>query len=92
MTSKKRVLVVGGTGYLGQHLLQGFSQIEGKGITLTNPFDLAFTHHSNPPPQALLDAFPHLLPFQVDLKTGHGFQAISQTFGRVSSRPTTPLL
>ncbi|XP_009343602.2 dTDP-4-dehydrorhamnose reductase-like [Pyrus x bretschneideri] len=82
MTSKKRVLVVGGTGYLGQHLLQGFSQIEGKGITSTTPFDLAFTHHSNPPPQALLDAFPHLLPFQVDLKTGHGFQAISQTFGR----------
>ncbi|CAN6704321.1 unnamed protein product [Malus baccata var. baccata] len=80
MTSKKRVLVVGGTGYLGQHVLQGFSQIEWKGITSTSRFDLAFTHHSNPPPQALLDA--HLLPFQVDLKTGHGFQAISQTFGR----------
>ncbi|KAM2200696.1 hypothetical protein ACFX1R_000614 [Malus domestica] len=78
MTSKKRVLVVGGTGCLGQHVLQWFSEIEG--ITATTPFGLAFTHHSSPPPQALLDAFPQLLHFHIDLKTGHGFQAISQTF------------
>ncbi|XP_048421926.1 dTDP-4-dehydrorhamnose reductase-like [Pyrus x bretschneideri] len=74
MTSKKRVLVVGGTGYLGQHVLHGFSEIEG--ITATTPFGLAFTHHPSPPPQALLDAFPQLLHFHV---TGHGFQAISRT-------------
>ncbi|KAF5464198.1 hypothetical protein F2P56_014292 [Juglans regia] len=72
---KKRVLVVGGTGYLGQHLLQGFSEIQG------DPFDLAFTYHSNLP-QALLDALPYLLAFHVDLKTGQGFEAISQTFGQ----------
>ncbi|KAM1818889.1 hypothetical protein ACFX11_000636 [Malus domestica] len=78
MTSKKRVLVVGGTGCLGQHVLQWFSEIEG--ITATTPFGLALTHHSSPPPQALLDAFPQLLHFHIDLKTGHGFQAISQTF------------
>lgn len=76
MMRKKRVLVVGGTGYLGQHVLQGFSEIQA-----TTPCDLAFTHHSNPPPPALLTIFPHLLPFHVDLKTGQGFQAISQTFG-----------
>ncbi|KAH0980321.1 hypothetical protein GBA52_007498 [Prunus armeniaca] len=76
MMRKKRVLVVGGTGYLGQHVLQGFSEIQA-----TTPCDLALTHHSNPPPPALLTTFPHLLPFHVDLKTGQGFQAISQTFG-----------
>ncbi|XP_050386328.1 uncharacterized protein LOC126802704 [Argentina anserina] len=74
--SRKRVLVVGGTGYLGQHVLQGFS-----GIQDTLPCDLAFTHHSSLPPQALLNAFPSVLPFSVDLKTGIGFEAISQQFG-----------
>ncbi|KAL5565580.1 hypothetical protein UlMin_028744 [Ulmus minor] len=73
---KKRVLIVGGTGYLGQHALQGFSEIEG-----ATQFDLAFTHFSNPPPQALLEAFPQFLPFQVDLKTGQGFESISNSFG-----------
>lgn len=68
--------MVGGTGYLGQHALQGFSAIKEH-----TQLDLAFTHFSNPPPQALLDAFPQLLAFNVDLKTGHGFQAISDSFG-----------
>ncbi|KAI4355015.1 hypothetical protein L6164_003833 [Bauhinia variegata] len=74
--SKKRVLIVGGTGYLGQHLLQGYAEING------SPYDLAFTHHSGPPPQALLDAIPGSLPFNVDLQTGDGFEAISSTFGQ----------
>ncbi|KAL6128763.1 hypothetical protein ACLB2K_072118 [Fragaria x ananassa] len=74
--SRKRVLIVGGTGYLGQHVLQGFSEIQE-----TAPCDLAFTHHSSPPPQALLNAFPTVLPFSVDLKTGIGFEAISHQFG-----------
>ncbi|KAF3441296.1 hypothetical protein FNV43_RR15209 [Rhamnella rubrinervis] len=73
--SRKRALVVGGSGYLGQHVLQGFSETQFE-------FDLAFTHHSTPPPQALLTAFPHLLAFHVDLKTGQGFQAISSSFGQ----------
>ncbi|PRQ57878.1 putative NAD(P)-binding domain-containing protein [Rosa chinensis] len=59
--SRKRVLIVGGTGYLGQHVLQGFAEIQE-----TTPCDLAFTHHSIPPPQALLNAFPSVLPFSVD--------------------------
>lgn len=71
----KRVLVVGGSGYLGQHLLQAIS---------TKPYDLAFTHHSNPP-QPLLDAIsPPPLPFYVDLQTGRGFEAITNAFGQVS--------
>ena len=57
--SKKKVLVVGGTGYLGQHLLQGISEIPG------TPYDLAFTYNSFPP-QPLLDAFPSSLAFRVD--------------------------
>ncbi|KAL0002530.1 hypothetical protein SO802_016311 [Lithocarpus litseifolius] len=77
MSSRKRVLVVGGTGYLGQHLLQGFSEIQGTPFE----YDLAFTYHSNLP-QPLLDALPHLLPFHVDLKTGQGFDGISYSFGQ----------
>ncbi|XWS77086.1 hypothetical protein CRYUN_Cryun01aG0232100 [Craigia yunnanensis] len=73
--SKKKVLVVGGTGYLGQHLLQGISEIP------ATPYDVAFTYNSFPP-QSLLDAFPGSLAFNVDLKTGLGFHSISQQFGQ----------
>ncbi|XP_028769175.1 methionine adenosyltransferase 2 subunit beta-like isoform X2 [Neltuma alba] len=74
--SKKKVLIVGGTGYLGQHLLQGYADITGR------PYDLAFTHRSSPPPQVLLDAISGSLAFPVDLKSGSGFEAISKTFGQ----------
>ncbi|KAL2892275.1 Methionine adenosyltransferase 2 subunit beta, partial [Bienertia sinuspersici] len=74
--SKKRVLIVGGTGYLGQHLLEAFSNLQ------TCPyFDLAFTYHSTPPSK-LLNALPHSLSFPVDLQNGHGFDSISSTFGQ----------
>ncbi|KAK4788695.1 hypothetical protein SAY86_020014 [Trapa natans] len=68
---KKRVLVVGGTGYLGQHLLQEFSGY----------FDLAFTYHSHLP-QLLLDYVPRSHAFRVDLRTGEGFDTIAQAFGQ----------
>lgn len=71
------MLVVGGTGYLGQHLLQGLSEIEGK------PYDVAATHHSTPLPQLLLDALPHsFVFFDVDLKSGSGFDAVALKFGQ----------
>ncbi|GMP61579.1 hypothetical protein CsSME_00023984 [Camellia sinensis var. sinensis] len=81
--SKKKVLVVGGTGYLGQHLLQGLSETQARAQT-TSPFcyDVAFTHHSSPPPSPLLEAIPNVLAFHVDLRTGNGFEAISQAFGQ----------
>ena len=78
--SKKKVLIVGGTGYLGQHLLQAYTHINGA------PYDLAFTHHSSPPPQVLLDAVSGSLAFPLDLKSGNGFDAILNTFGQVSSQ------
>jgi len=81
---KVKILVVGGTGYLGQHLLQAYAHANG------NPFvfDLAFTHHSSPPPHLLVDAIPSSIYFQVDLKTGVGFEAISNTFGQVLISPS----
>ena len=76
-----KVLVVGGTGYLGQHLLEALSKIGGDEAI---PYDLAFTYHSDPsPPQALLAAVPHCLSFRVDLRTGDGFDAVSRRFGQV---------
>ncbi|VFQ75706.1 unnamed protein product [Cuscuta campestris] len=82
-TDKRRsVLIVGGTGYLGQHLLQGFTQIL---HSLPFPLFLGFTYHSNPPPQPLLDAAPQSVPFPLDLRTGIGFDSISQTLGQVRS-------
>ncbi|XP_027156832.1 uncharacterized protein LOC113757972 isoform X1 [Coffea eugenioides] len=75
-SNKNKVLIVGGTGYLGQHLLQGFSENQE-----TSQYALAFTHYTSPPPQPLLDAIPQALPFHVDLRTGDGFDAISQKFG-----------
>ncbi|KAF6133950.1 hypothetical protein GIB67_040714 [Kingdonia uniflora] len=74
--SRKRVLVVGGTGYLGQHLLQGFAKSKGK------PFDLAFTHHSTNPHQTLLNPISPSTPFHVDLQSGEGLTTISNTFGQ----------
>ncbi|KAL8554315.1 hypothetical protein ACS0TY_002485 [Phlomoides rotata] len=75
---KKRVLIVGGTGYLGQHLLQSFAENPDGNF----PVALAFTHYSAPLPDTLLNAIPHALPFHVDLRTGDGLDAISDAFGQ----------
>ncbi|XP_010934852.1 uncharacterized protein [Elaeis guineensis] len=74
---RKRVLVVGGTGYLGQHLLEGLARANGG-----SRYDLAFTHHRPIPPQELIDAISPVLPFRVDLIAGDGFDAISAKFGQ----------
>lgn len=74
----KKVLVVGGTGYLGQHLLQTFSDLQ-----ISPSYHLAFTYYSSPLSSKLLHAFPHSLSFPVDLQTGHGFDSITTTFGQV---------
>ncbi|RCV09028.1 hypothetical protein SETIT_1G374100v2 [Setaria italica] len=72
---RKRVLVVGGSGYLGQHLLAALASDAGR-------LDVAFTHHSQAPPQQLLDALPSVRAFHADLRSGDGFEAISASFGQ----------
>ncbi|CAD6220945.1 unnamed protein product [Miscanthus lutarioriparius] len=68
---RKRVLVVGGSGYLGQHLLAASSAAD--------HLNVAFTHHSPAPPQLLLDALPSVC---ADLHSGDGLEAISASFGQ----------
>ncbi|KAJ1281707.1 hypothetical protein BS78_04G326600 [Paspalum vaginatum] len=69
---RQRVLVVGGSGYLGQHLL----------AALADRLDVAFTHHSQAPPLPLLQALPSVRAFRADLRSGDGFEAISTSFGQ----------
>uniref|UniRef100_A0A0D6QR03 RmlD-like substrate binding domain-containing protein n=1 Tax=Araucaria cunninghamii TaxID=56994 RepID=A0A0D6QR03_ARACU len=74
---KTFVLVVGGSGYLGLHLLQSLSSIADK------PYVLAFTYHSHPPPAALFDAIgPQVQAFKVDLQSGEGLDNISAALGQ----------
>ncbi|XP_017231984.1 uncharacterized protein LOC108206255 isoform X2 [Daucus carota subsp. sativus] len=74
MSSNKKVLVLGGTGYLGQHLLQHLSK---------QPFDLAFTYHSTLPPQPLLQAIhSDCIAFPLDSQNEAVFFGISKTFGQ----------
>ncbi|CAN6252733.1 unnamed protein product [Urochloa humidicola] len=72
---RKRVLVVGGSGYLGQHLLVALA-------SAADRLDVAFTHHSQAPPQPLLDALPSVRAFRADLRSGDGFEAMSASFGQ----------
>ncbi|KAI3756870.1 hypothetical protein L1987_56694 [Smallanthus sonchifolius] len=68
----KRLLIIGGSGYLGQHLLQSFSE--------SSRLSMAFTHHSDSPPPPHL--YGNAIPFQLDLQTGQGFDSISHKFGQ----------
>ncbi|XP_010419602.1 PREDICTED: methionine adenosyltransferase 2 subunit beta-like [Camelina sativa] len=77
MERKTKVVIVGGTGYLGQHLLQAFAGNNGR-----DRYDVAFTHHSTPLSRRLVDAFPHFLAFPVDLKSSLGLNSVTQGFGQ----------
>ncbi|KAF7059668.1 hypothetical protein CFC21_066536 [Triticum aestivum] len=64
----KRVLVVGRSGYLGQHLLASLAaRWGGNGVDV----DMAFTHHRGAAPRALLDALPSVRAFRADLCSGN---------------------
>ena len=76
---RKRVLVVGGSGYLGQHLLAASSAAD--------YLDVAFNRHSPAPPQPLLDALPSV---RADLRSGDGLEAISASFGQVQYASAFP--
>lgn len=77
---KQRVLVVGGSGYLGQHLLAALARCD---RLQSPPYLLAFTHHRPIPPQDLLAAVAPAAPFRVDLRNGEGFDVVSAAFGQV---------
>lgn len=72
------MLVVGGSGYLGQHLLAALaSSSAGAGDVY-----VAFTHHRDAAPRQLLDALPGVRSFRVDLRSGDGLEAVSASFGQ----------
>lgn len=74
------MLVVGGSGYLGQHLLAALASPGGGGGGVD--VDVAFTHHSEAAPRQLLDALPRLRAFRVDLRSGDGLEDIAASFGQ----------
>ncbi|KAI5058070.1 hypothetical protein GOP47_0026240 [Adiantum capillus-veneris] len=66
------VVVVGGSGYLGLHLLQSLA---------SHDYRLAFTYFSHSPSPALCAALPNARAFPVDLRSGDGFHSISHQMG-----------
>uniref|UniRef100_A0A8R7UGD4 Uncharacterized protein n=1 Tax=Triticum urartu TaxID=4572 RepID=A0A8R7UGD4_TRIUA len=72
------VLVVGGSGYLGRHLLVTLAAGGGNGVYV----DVAFTHHRRAVPRALLNALPSVRAFCADLRSGDGLEAVSASFGQ----------
>uniref|UniRef100_A0A8R7UCK2 Uncharacterized protein n=1 Tax=Triticum urartu TaxID=4572 RepID=A0A8R7UCK2_TRIUA len=75
----KRVLVVGGSGYLGQHLLsRSHPGAGGNGVYV----DVAFTHHRRAAPRALAQRAPSVRAFCADLRSSDGLEAVSASFGQ----------
>ncbi|XP_024377112.1 uncharacterized protein [Physcomitrium patens] len=71
---KKVILLVGGSGYLGLHLLEDLA-------SPTCDCTLAYTYNSHPAPAELVDKLPNVLAFHLDLRSGEGLQEISKSLG-----------
>jgi hypothetical protein len=76
MADLELVLVVGGSGYLGLHILHSLASSASR-------FRIAFTYFSDPPPPLSPDLCP-AQGFKVDLRSGLGFSSISEQLGSVS--------
>ncbi|KAK8956923.1 hypothetical protein KSP39_PZI000011 [Platanthera zijinensis] len=74
---KKRILVVGGSGFLGQHLLHELDTACGK----MPPYDVAFAHHRPVPPPELLGSLSLNSRTESDLRSGECFEVISEGEG-----------
>jgi dTDP-4-dehydrorhamnose reductase len=72
---KEVILVTGGSGYLGLHLIEALA----KGFS--SQYDVAYTYQSHPPSPELHQKLPNVHSFQVDLRTGRGLDIISSTLG-----------
>jgi len=83
-TKKEVILVTGGSGYLGLHLIEALA----KGFS--SQYDVAYTYQSHPPSPELHQKLPNVHSFQVDLRTGRGLDIISSTLGHVCD--LSPLL
>lgn len=70
------VLVVGGSGYLGLHLLHY--------LATSTKFRLAYTFNKNDAPRSH-PSLQDVQGFHVDLRTGVGWDQISKTLGPVSA-------
>ena len=83
---RKWVLVVGGSGYLGQHLLAALASAAGC-------LDVAFTHHSQAPPQPLLDALPSVRAIRANssaaLASSQHQPAYDLTFSSAAAHPVS---
>jgi nucleoside-diphosphate-sugar epimerase len=76
------VVVVGGSGYLGLHLLAELAKCH------AHKYRVAYTYHSQPPSPQLQQHLPNVKSFQVDLVSGHGLDSISSALGFVSHHPS----
>ena len=82
------MLVVGGSGYLGQHLLAALAPA-------TDRLDVAFTHHSQAPPQPLLDALPSVRAIRANssaaLASSQHQPAYDLTFSSAAAHPVVSM-
>lgn len=67
------ILLVGGSGYLGLHVLEALA-------SSSSPcgYTLAYTYNSHAAPADLVEKFPGVLAFRLDLRSGEGLEEISK--------------
>jgi len=73
---KKVILLVGGSGYLGLHVLEALAS--------SCDYTLAYTYNSHPAPAQLVEKLPNVLAFHLDLRSGDGLDEISKSLNTVS--------
>ncbi|KAG0593959.1 hypothetical protein M758_UG035400 [Ceratodon purpureus] len=69
---KKVVLVGGGSGYLGLHVLEALA-------CAPCDYTLAYTYNSHPAPADLVEKLPNVLAFRLNLRSGEGMEEISKS-------------
>lgn len=70
---KKAILLVGGSGYLGLHVLEALAS------SPLCDYTLAYTYNSHPAPAQLVEKLPNVVAFRLDLRNGDGLHEISKS-------------